>query len=108
MSEDWKVYFLDKFKHVNDKAAAVTQSISDKEDLWTPEDMADHLRDIIDVIQHLESKIDDLQYQLDNNKINPSSRKQLVNELFPYMYLLHTYYTGGSHSTIPPWTPMDR
>ena len=100
---DWQVYFLDKFKEINDKAITVSKCVTEKEHLWQVDDMAGHIKDVIEILKHLDTKLDDIQYQLDNNKIEPSPTElermknyeiehKVIDELFPYIHLFHTYY----------------
>ena len=104
---DWQLYFLNKFKIINDKATSITNSIKEKEDLWSVDDMAGHMKDVIDILAQLDAKIDDIQYQLDNNKILQSAteierikkyeiERKVMQELIPYMQLFHTYYSTSN------------
>ena len=73
LREKWQLYFLNKFTNIHQKASLITKDIHDKETIWSVDDMAGHLKDIIEILKTLEFKIDDIQYQLDHNKINPST-----------------------------------
>lgn len=107
MATDWEQYFLSKFNHINNKASIVTQTINDNINNTNIDNIAGHLKDVIEILQLLETKIDDIQYQLDTNQLQPSEKQitriknyqiehKVIEELFPYMYLFHQYYANNS------------
>ena len=102
MNPKWDKCFLNKFSNIIKKAEMLVESVEDEED-YNIDDLAGHLKDILEIVKDVEDKIDDLQNQLDIHKIEPSEtelirqknyeiQKKVWKDIFPYMYCFYEYH----------------
>ena len=98
-----KEVVFDKFQGVFEKIELLIYTINEKEGTWDPAMVAGNMNDILEIVETLDTNIDNLQYQLDKNCLQPSERdlerikeyeieKQVLSKVFPYLYLFHNYY----------------
>ena len=103
MERHWSEWFQDKFENINEKVDILIESSTDKDIQWDPLDMVGHLKDILEALKQVEYKIDDLQYQVYQNKIQPSEtekqrmidyeiEQKVISDIFPYMYCFYNYH----------------